>query len=415
MKVSIVTIGDEILIGQINDTNSTWLAKRMTGLGLSVHEMVSIQDHPDHIRSTLDRLIGRTDLILMTGGLGPTKDDLTKETLATYFGGKLVINEEVLEKIRDFFEKRGRNLIESNRKQAEVPENCRPLPNMHGTAPGMWFEKTGTIVVSMPGVPYEMKPMVDEQVIPGLKEHLDIPNLLHRTIMTHGIPESYLAEMIAEWEDALPECMKLAYLPRPGIVRLRLTVTGKCAEEADSLFSERTEALRKHIGDHIFAYDDTLLEKVLGEFLKQRKLTLSTAESCTGGNLARLITSVPGSSSYFQGSVIAYSDRVKEEYLGVSPAIISKHGAVSKEVVESMVQGVCRRLHTNYAMATSGIAGPEGGTDEKPVGLVWIAVGDSENVYARKYQFGGHRELVIEQASIMAMGLLFKHLNGLLE
>ncbi len=414
MEVSIVTIGDEILIGQINDTNSTWIAKRMTGLGLHVCETVSISDHPDQIRSTLDRLIGNTDLVLMTGGLGPTKDDLTKETLSSYFGGKLVINEEVLETIRKFFQLRGRNLIESNRRQAEVPEACRPLPNLHGTAPGMWFEKAGTIVVSMPGVPYEMKPMVDDQVIPGLKDQLNIPKLIHKTIMTHGVPESYLAEMIEEWEEALPECMKLAYLPRPGIVRLRLTVRGKCAEEAEYLFFEKTEALRKRIGDHIFAYEDTLLEKVLGEVLKQKKVSLSTAESCTGGNIARLITSVPGSSAYFKGSVIAYSDQVKAHLLDVDAETISKNGAVSQEVVTSMIQGACAKLNTDVAMATSGIAGPDGGTDEKPVGLVWIAVGDRENVFSKKFQFGGHRELVIEQASIMAMGLLLKHLKGLL-
>jgi len=412
MNVTIVTIGDEILIGQINDTNSSWLARRMTSLGMEVQELISISDTPLHITTVLDRLIGRSDLVLMTGGLGPTKDDLTKQTLNDYFGGKLQVNEEVLATITDFFKSRGRNLIESNRKQAEVPDNCRPLPNRHGTAPGMWFEKDGTVVVSMPGVPYEMKPMVDEQLIPTLKHNLDIPVLIHRTIMTHGVPESYLAEMIRDWEESLPECMKLAYLPRPGIVRLRLTVTGKCAEEADELFESKTASLRERIGDHIFAFDDELLERILGETLKESGMTVATAESCTGGNIARLITSVPGSSAYYSGSVVAYSDTVKTQELEIEPGLIRENGAVSREVAEAMVKGVCSKIGADVAMATTGIAGPDGGTKAKPVGTVWIAVGDRNNIYSHQYRFGGHRELVIEQTSIMAMGLLLKRLKG---
>lgn len=411
MTVSIVTIGDEILIGQITDTNAVWIAKTMTTLGMHVHEMVSISDTPEHITRTLDRLIGSSDLVMMTGGLGPTKDDLTKETLNDYFGGTLVVDEQVLATITEFFDKRGRTMIDSNRRQAEVPDVCTALPNDHGTAPGMWFEKDHTIVVSMPGVPYEMKPMVTNKVIPALKSKLEIPTLVHRTIMTHAVPESYLAEMIGDWENNLPECVKLAYLPRPGIVRLRLTVTGKCAEKANEILDAQTARLKDRIGDHIFGYDDLPIEQVLGALLKKKGLTVSAAESCTGGNIARLITRIPGSSAYFKGTLVAYSNAVKTANLGVEAELIETHGAVSREVVESMAKGALTALDSDVAMATSGIAGPDGGTDEKPVGLVWIAVASADQIYSKSYRFGGHRELVIEQSSIMAIGLLFKLLN----
>jgi nicotinamide-nucleotide amidase len=415
MTVSIVTIGDEILIGQITDTNAVWIARKMTALGMQVREIVSISDTPGHITATLDRLLGQTNLVLMTGGLGPTKDDLTKQTLNDYFGGRLVVDEKVLATITEFFQKRGRTMIESNRRQAEVPDVCRALPNDHGTAPGMWFERDGTIVISMPGVPYEMKPMVTDQVIPALKSRLEIPTLVHRTIMTYAVPESYLAEMISEWENNLPDCMKLAYLPRPGIVRLRLTVTGKCAEKAGELLDVQTEKLKEKIGDHIFGYDDLPIEKVIGDLLREKGLTVSVAESCTGGNIARLLTSIPGSSAYLKGALVAYSNEVKTGNLGVPAALIETHGAVSREVVEAMAKGALKQLGSDVSMATSGIAGPDGGTEEKPVGLVWIAVASGDTVYSREFRFGGHRELVIEQSSIMAIGLLYKLLRDKLQ
>ena len=408
MTAAIVTIGDEILIGQINDTNSKWIARQLTQVGVKILEMSSISDSAGHIRETLDRLTGKTDLLLMTGGLGPTKDDLTKEVLNEYFGGKLVTDEQVLTTIEEFFNKRGRTMIESNRRQALVPDNCRALPNQHGTAPGMWFTKNGTHVISMPGVPYEMKPMVMEQVIPALRHELGLPALVHKTIMTQGVPESYLAEMIAGWENGLPECMKLAYLPRPGIVRLRLTVTGKCAAEAQQMLEEKINELLRLIPEHIYGYDDMLLEEAVGRMLAEKGLTLTTAESCTGGNIARLITSIPGSSAYFKGSVIAYSNDVKTGQLNVDPALIETHGAVSREVVEAMARGAIRKVGSDVSMATSGIAGPDGGTVDKPVGLVWIAVAMGEDVQSTMFRFGGHRELVIEQSSIMAMGMLRK-------
>ncbi|MCF8346156.1 MAG: competence/damage-inducible protein A [Bacteroidales bacterium] len=413
MRVAIVTIGDEILIGQINDTNSVWMSRELTALGVHIYEMTTISDTQEHIVKTLDRLIGKVDMVLMTGGLGPTKDDLTKEVLNTYFGGKLVMNQEVLATIESFFSKRGRTMIESNRRQALVPDTCTPLTNNHGTAPGMWFTREGTHVVSMPGVPYEMKPMLLEQVIPSMAEHMGLPDLVHRTVMTQGVPESYLAEMISEWERGLPECMKLAYLPRPGIVRLRLTVMGKSTEEAGLLLDEKIGALHQVIPEHIFGYDDMPLEQAIGVLMKEKGLKLSTAESCTGGNIARLITAIPGSSDYFRGSVIAYSNDMKVRTLGVDPVLIEDHGAVSREVVEAMALGGLGMTGTDVSMATSGIAGPGGGTDDKPVGLVWIAVACGNKLISREFRFGGHRALVIEQASIMAMGMLRKLLAGI--
>ncbi len=415
MEAAIVTIGDEILIGQVTDTNSVWMSRQLTSMGVHIYEMTSISDTAEHIMGTLDRLIGKVDLVLMTGGLGPTKDDLTKDVLADYFGGKLIVSEVVLAVIEDFFRKRGRTMIESNRRQALVPDNCRILKNNHGTAPGMWFTKDNTHIVSMPGVPYEMKPMVLEQLLPAMSDHIGIPALVHKTVMTHGVPESYLAEMISEWEDGLPDCMKLAYLPRPGIVRLRLTATGLCAEDAKQLLEEKIDSLHTIIGKHIYGYDDILLEEAIGQLLKEKKATLSTAESCTGGNIARLITSVPGSSEYFKGSIITYSNEMKISGLGVDKELIEKHGAVSREVVEAMARGAIDKMRSDVCIATSGIAGPGGGTKEKPVGLVWIAVAYKKEVHSKKFMFGGNRELIIEQSSILALGMLRKLLTGLLE
>jgi nicotinamide-nucleotide amidase len=413
MEVTIVAIGDEILIGQVLDTNSVWITKELTALGVHVSEMVSISDTPEHINTTLDRLIGNTDMILMTGGLGPTKDDLTKETLTSYFGGELVVDQSVLKTITDFFEKRGRTMIDSNTHQALVPNNCKVLTNNFGTAPGMWFTKKNTHVISMPGVPYEMKPMVRDQVIPAMHEALEMPVLVNKTVMTQGVPESYLAEKIKDWENGLPACMKLAYLPRPGIVRLRLTVSGQYAEKANEMIEQKLELLNEIIGKHIFAYDDTMLEEVIGQELATLGYMLSTAESCTGGNIARLITSVPGSSGYFKGSVIAYSNEVKQNQLNVDAALIEKNGAVSKEVVEAMAKGIQVLTGSEVSLATSGIAGPDGGTADKPVGTVWIAVSVNEQTISKMFNFGGHRELIIEQASIMALGILRKQIAGL--
>ena len=406
MRSALITIGDEILIGQVTDTNAVWISKQLNKIGVRVEEMVTVSDEAGQITATLDRLMGRYDLLIMTGGLGPTKDDITKQTLAKYFDSKLVSHPESLDRIRAFLKERGRAVIESNLRQAEVPELCRALLNNHGSAPGMWFEKEGSILISLPGVPYEMKGLMTDHVIPSIREKVEVPGVVHRTIMTQGVPESYLAEMIKDWAASLPECIKLAYLPRPGIVRLRLTVVDKCAQEAEQLLEVNIDKLLDIIGKHVFGYDDISLEDALGKLLKERKLKVASAESCTGGNIARLLTSVPGSSAYFKGSVIAYDNQIKSRVLGVDPEIIESEGAVSKKVVEQMALGVCQNLGTQTSMATSGIAGPDGGTEEKPVGTTWICVCHEGKTYAKQYLFWGTRERVIDQASFTAMQLL---------
>lgn len=406
MKCAIITIGDEILIGQVTDTNAVWISRQLNALGIQVGEMVSISDNAEQINQTLDRYIGVYELLIMTGGLGPTTDDITKQTLATYFGSKLVTHQEVLNRITRFFKERGRSMIESNRQQADVPEACRVLMNNHGTAPGMWFQKEGSILVSLPGVPYEMKGLMEDHVLPELLRMNSVPQVVHRTIMTQGVPESYLAVMLRDWERKLPTCVKLAYLPRPGIVRLRLTVVDKCAKDAEVLLDMVISKLLDIIPEHIFGYDDISLEESLGGLLRERGLSLATAESCTGGNIARLITSVPGSSAYYSGSLIAYENRIKSSLLGVDPAVIEEKGAVSREVVEQMASGVRKALGSDTAISTSGIAGPDGGTAEKPVGTTWICVQYNEESYAKLFRFGGSRERIIDQASLSAIQLL---------
>ena len=394
------------MIGQVTDTNAVWISQQLNALGVQVGEMVTVSDEAGQITSTLDRYMGRYDLLIMTGGLGPTRDDITKQTLAAYFHSNMVTHPEVLEKITTFFKERGRSMIESNLKQADVPEVCRVLMNNHGTAPGMWFEKEGTILISLPGVPYEMKGLMEDHVIPEINSRNKVPHVVHRTIMTQGVPESYLAVMLRDWESALPECVKLAYLPRPGIVRLRLTVVDKCASDAEQILDVIIGKLLDIIPEHIFGYDDITLEESLGDLLRERGVTLASAESCTGGNIARMITSVPGSSAYYTGSVIAYENRIKSGVLGVDPSLIEEKGAVCREVVEQMACGVRDALGTDTAIATSGIAGPDGGTDEKPVGTIWICVQYREKSFAKKYRFGGSRERIIDQASHAALQLL---------
>jgi nicotinamide-nucleotide amidase len=326
----------------------------------------------------------------------------------------MVTHPEVLARITAFFKERGRAMIDSNLRQADVPEVCRVLMNYHGTAPGMWFEKEGTILVSLPGVPYEMKGLMNDHVLPAIREMVQVPHVVHKTIMTQGVPESYLAAMLRDWEANLPACVKLAYLPRPGIVRLRLTVVEKCARESEQILKVILDKLLKIIPEHIYGFDEITLEESLGILLLERGLTLSTAESCTGGNIARLITSIPGSSRYFSGSVIAYSNRIKSGILRVDPVILEKEGAVSRPVVEQMARGVQALQGTDTAIATSGIAGPDGGTEDKPVGTTWISVVSGDQVYSKKYRFGGSRDRIIDQASYTALQLLRRLILGTL-
>jgi len=406
MNCALITVGDEILIGQVTDTNVVWISRQLVGAGVRVGEMVTVPDDASRISRTLDRLIGNYELILMTGGLGPTKDDITKQTLADYFGSQLVTNPETLERITRFFKIRGRQMLESNLRQADVPEACEVLANEQGTAPGMWFEKEGTILVSLPGVPYEMKQLMEDHVLPRLRKRIRIPYTVHRTVMTQGVPESYLAALLRNWEAELPSCVKLAYLPSPGIVRLRLTVHEPCNGEAEQILKVNIDKLLAIIPEHIFGFDDISLEEAMGQLLREKELTVATAESCTGGTVARMITSVPGSSDYFTGSVVAYHNRVKSGILKVDESDIARFGAVSREVAEQMVTGVAQVFGTDCAIATTGIAGPDGGTADKPVGTTWIAVAVGERIYSRKFLFGGSRDRIITQASCSAIQLL---------
>lgn len=406
MISAIITIGDEILIGQVTDTNAVWISQQLNASGVGVGEMVTVSDEPGQIRTTLDRYVGRYDLLIMTGGLGPTKDDLTKQTLAEYFDSPMVCHPEVLNRITKYFEERGRTMIESNTKQADVPEACEVLMNDHGTAPGMWFEKEGSILVSLPGVPYEMKGLMEDHVLPRIRKKVTAPHVVHKTIMTQGVPESYLAVLLKDWEEQLPDCVKLAYLPRPGMVRLRLSVYGKCAGDSEQLLKVTLDKLLTIIPKHIFGYDEMSLEESLGALLNERGLSLATAESCTGGNVAKLITSVPGSSAYFVGSVVAYQNHIKEQHLKVDQEVIESRGAVSREVVEQMADGIMEQFGSNTAIAISGIAGPDGGTDDKPVGTTWISVSYNKRSYSKKFLFWGSRERVVDQASYTAMQML---------
>jgi nicotinamide-nucleotide amidase len=414
MNAAIITIGDEILIGQIVDTNSAWLAENLNLLGIKVDEIVSVSDNSQHIQDTLRRYEGNKELIIISGGLGPTKDDLTKKTLAEYFDSELIMNAEVLVHIEVLFAQRGIRISEINRMQAMLPDKCRALKNPSGTAAGMWFERGGSIFISLPGVPYELKDIYNLSLLPELQKVIRGKVIVHRTLMTQGIPESILSERIKDWEESLPDNIKLAYLPRPGIVRLRLSAIGNSANELKAILESEIFKLLKIIPDEIFSVQDTTLEKVIGELLIEKSSTLATAESCTGGSIAGLITSVPGSSHYFRGSVVAYDDNVKVDLLHVNKATLEKYGAVSQQVVEEMAVGIRNRLNVDYAIATSGIAGPGGGTKEKPVGTTWIALSSAEKTVSSRFLFGEHRGRNVEKASLAALNMLRKMILDIL-
>ena len=406
MKAEIITIGDELLIGQVIDTNSAWIAEQLNMKGIKVHQITSISDDREHILETLREAETRAEIILITGGLGPTKDDITKSTLCEYFETNLVFNQETYNNVEALFKLRGYPVTELNRRQAEVPANCTPIQNRNGTAPGMWFERNEKTFVSMPGVPFEMKTMMTEQVLPKLAANLNLGFIVHKTILTQGVGESFLAKTIEDWEDALPKNVKLAYLPQPGMVRLRLSAFGNNKTELSGLIEEQHQKLLKIVPGYIFGYDDETLESVVGKLLKKLKMTVATAESCTGGYIAHLITSVPGSSEYFMGSVVAYSNRIKQSELGVKAESFEKYGAVSEAVVREMAEGIRRKFGTDFSVSTSGIAGPDGGTDEKPVGTTWIAVATPEKVVSKKFLLGEHRGRNIHKAALAALNLL---------
>ncbi len=406
MNASIITIGDELLIGQVLDSNSAFIARELNKAGIKIHRMLSVPDIAGEIKQSLDDVASQVDLVLITGGLGPTSDDITKPALAEYFGSKLVFFPEAYKHISTFLERRRVKITERNKKQAELPDNCRMMPNMNGTASGMWFEKNGRVYVSMPGVPYEMEEMLKNYVIPWLRPRLGNHAIIHHTILTVGIPESVMAEKIAAWERALPTQIRLAYLPSPGILRLRLTSDSVDSGLMTQQIAGYTEKLKTILGDTIFGYNDDTLEAVTGRLLAAKGASLAVTESCTGGNISRMITSVPGSSDYYLGGVIAYSNEVKTSMLDVNPSDLIKFGAVSRQVVEQMAEGARRLFNSDFSVATSGIAGPAGGTAEKPVGTIWISVTSAYRTTSMLFHFGDVRERNIMRASIAALNML---------
>jgi nicotinamide-nucleotide amidase len=408
ITASIITIGDELLIGQVVDTNSPWMSHQLNNIGVWVHHRVAVGDMWEDIWNALDEESKRSNIILITGGLGPTADDITKPVLCKYFGGKLVMHQPTLEHVTYLFEhvfKRPMPLLERNRKQAEVPDVCTVLKNELGTAPGMLFEKEGKIFISMPGVPYEMKGLMKDKVLPLVKEKFQLLHIGHRTLLTAGIGESFLAEMIKDFEAALPDFIKLAYLPNYGMVRLRLTATGKQSiveNELDKQFKQ----LKELVKDYLVIDEDITLQGLIGRMLKDKHKTVATAESCTGGYIAHLITSVPGSSNYFKGSVVSYDNSIKKNILKVKDETLQTVGAVSEETVREMIHGVLNIMQTDYAIAVSGIMVPDGGTPDKPVGTVWLAVGNNENIETKKFQFRFERLRNIELTAINALNFL---------
>lgn len=413
MKAEIITIGDEILIGQIIDTNSAWMGEQFNLNGIEIYQITSVHDDHDHIIRAIKSAEQHADLVVITGGLGPTKDDITKHTLCEYFDTKLVFHEPTLKTIYERFKHRGIDMNKLNRDQAMLPESCTILYNKMGTAPGMWFEKNDTIFVSMPGVPFEMKYLVEFEVLPRLRKTGRTKAIFHKTVLTQGVPESMLAERIAHWEDVLPTHIKLAYLPNPMAVRLRLSALGDNVEVLRSDVEREIEKLQKIIPEAIFGYDTETLSEVIGRELVKQNKKLAVAESCTGGYISHLITSVSGSSEYYNGSVTSYSNEMKKQLLGVSHDNLEKYGAVSEQVAHEMVEGVKRVMKADYAVATTGIAGPTGGTEEKPVGTVWIAVSGPEKTFVKKYTFvGDQRDRNIVRAGQSALQLMRRMVLG---
>jgi nicotinamide-nucleotide amidase len=412
MKTEILNIGDELLIGQVVNTNASWMAKELDIAGFPVHRITMIPDDREVILNSLSEAETRSDIVIITGGLGPTKDDMTKEVLCTFFDSKLVFHEPSFKNIERIFLPRGFKVTDLNRKQAEIPDVATPLHNELGTAPGMWFEKTNqdrlTVFVSLPGVPFEMKSLITDEVIPRLQKKFPSLPLVHKTLMTQGIGESFLSDILEEWETGLPSFLHLAYLPQPGIVRLRLTGSGPDIALLKKAIEEATAKLYQVIPDYIFGEDEETLEEIVGKLLKARKLTLSTAESATGGYIAHLITRIPGSSEYYKGSIVAYANEIKESQLGVKTESLTRYGAVSEQVVTEMALGVRKKFGTDYSIATSGIAGPGGGTAGKPVGTTWIALATPEGVNACHYLMGEGRERNIRKTSLEALNLLRK-------
>ena len=411
MIADIITIGDEILIGQIVDTNSTWMAKQLEMNGIQVRQIISISDKREHIQESLRLSLKNSDLVLITGGLGPTNDDITKHVLCDFFGDKLELNPAVLSDVKSLFSRLGRRMNDLNKKQAFVPSGCKVLRNQLGTAPGMWFDYEEKVVVSMPGVPFEMKSIMG-QVIPLLREKSKLPEIIHKVVVLRGIVESHLAELIVDWEQALPSVIKLAYLPSKGYIRLRFTVRGANRFELEKMIDQQINQLKVIAGEFFCPFQVLTLEEEVGELLKKEQSTVATAESCTGGGIAQRITSIAGSSTYFKGSIVAYTEDMKVEILGVNVDTINKFGVVSEQVVEEMALGAQKRFAADYALATSGIAGPSGGTESKPVGAVSIVLATPEGVLSDTFHFSSDRKGNILKATEKALQILKEFLEN---
>ena len=406
MKATILSIGDELLIGQTLNTNAHWMSQQLTAIGVDVLRHVSVSDKRAEIVGALDTAMADTQVILITGGLGPTSDDITKDVLCEYFGGSLVFNEAAYENIRQIFNRRNREISEATRQVAFLPDNCLPIQNAFGTAAGMLFRRDDRVVVSMPGVPYEMKAMVENGVIPYLQSEFTLPLILHHHFYTAGVGETQLAELLTDFEKNKPADMGLAYLPSVGKVRLRLTLKGQDKADLQSRMQAARETVYAAVKAHVYAEEDIPLEQVVGRLLAERGKTLGTAESCTGGYIAHLITSVAGSSDYFKGSVIAYSNEIKQQVLGVQAATLEAHGAVSEQTVREMLSGALKVLDTDVAIAVSGVAGPGGGSEEKPVGTVYIGVADAETSVVLRHGFTNNRERNIQLSGVLALVML---------
>lgn len=411
VKVAILTIGDEILYGQTQDTNSHWMSQELDDHGFKVVHRATVGDNEADILSGLDIASDKASIILITGGLGPTADDLTKPCLAKYFNVDLVSNELALEELKALFKQIDRELTKPNIDQTNLPANSEHISNAMGTAPGIWIEEKGKIYISMPGVPYEMKAMMSDHIIPRLHDKFNIPNVEHRIIRTIGIGESWLSEKIKPWEDNLPKHIKLAYLPSLGEVKLRLSSVGIDANELNGDFDKEVENLREYAGKYIYGFGDITIEEAVGNILRERSLTMATAESCTGGYLAHMVTRIAGSSDYYRGSVLAYDNSIKEQELAVSPEILDQYGAVSEETVVAMASGICEKLGVDIGLATSGIAGPTGGTEDKPVGTIWIAIAYKGKVETRLLKLFKDRLLNIRMTAISTLAMLWRILT----
>ncbi|HQK37193.1 MAG TPA: competence/damage-inducible protein A [Bacteroidales bacterium] len=412
MNAAVITIGKEILIGQITDTNAAFIGQKLTETGLEVVRMISVADSVESIQSALKEASEHADIVISTGGLGPTSDDVTKQVLCRYFQTSLILHQPTLEHIRQLFAARNMQMNELNAAQAMLPASAQVLFNSYGTAPGLWFEKEGKNFIFLPGVPFEMKAILLDSVLPELKKRFFLSFILHRTIMTQGLPESYMAQRLQDFEKQLPPGFSLAYLPSYGGVRLRISASGKKRQELEHLVDTQVQLVLNTIRPFVYGYDEETLPEAIGKILREKKMFLAVAESCTGGSISAAITSVPGSSEYFKGGIVAYSNEIKEMELSVPEHLIQKFGAVSREVVVSMTRGIMKKFGTDLAIAVTGIAGPGGGTPDKPVGTVWIAVGSEENIIARLFRFGENRERNIYRTTQTALNMLRMFVQG---